>query len=535
MQTHPFAISLLLMLSAFAAAEAQEAHEVIYDQPAGQLTIYQRHGYTVNENEYTAAITTSTQSGLVSVVMAPDEGLAYIQDPVSGYTFSGAWVRGELSADGTTITLPMGQLVDYTRSFDLGYELQVLQLNADTGKYEVDSLCTSVTYTVSDGQIALNGTSADRILGLIIRAFGHPQGSAIGQSFDYLEGEWLGFGDFESVYMPSDLQAPTPPYGLATDAFYLTTAAFDGSNYHPYSATVRVGYDEDVEHVWIQNITNFLPSAWAMGDRVADDLVVIPSGQFIGTIDGIPLFLHGATLNADNSFSIKDIELNMTERGYTTTDFVFISTSATALEYVTFYMGLTIADEPDRTVEPPVTLTTRGYMMNYAESAGAMTRQQPVQVGIADGQVYVQGLWSWMPDAWVCGAVEGSRVRFALPQFMGTYDDDGEVYPIYLTAFDEQSGMLQPELTFAYDAASGALTDASLPVSIGINKTGYLSVQDYYNLSFTLTDTQGLTAAATTPSAGTDFYDLSGRRARPVTRGLLIDRAGRKHLAPAHK
>lgn len=521
---------LLFLMTGFATQVWADAPEIIYSQPGGVLRIYNRMGKMVTENE-TGVISTSDQEGTMSIVFASDS-VVYIQDPVSGYTMSGAWVKGQLSADGTLITVPLGQYIDYTRSFDMAYQLQML--NYDTAKktYVVDETTTEVTYTLtSDTTIVLNGTSDQHILGLIFRTFGNPLGAAIGQDFMYLNYLWIGEGDYGSAYTLMDIQAQQPPSDMPTRQYYATSAEYDGAAYYPYSGTVRVG--EDGTDVWVQGISRLLPSAWIKGKMQEDGKIVFPTGQFMGTIEGIALFFHGAALTADNNFYIKDAELTFDGEEYVTYDFLFVTTSATSLQYVNFYMGETFSPERDAALDV-VDVETETYTLSYQEynsNNQLVSGSRKVQLGLIDGEAYIQGIWAGLPETWVKGRIEGETITFDMPQYLGTYTDDDTTYPIYFTAFNGQTGQMLRQLTFAYDEASGQLSEASSPISIGINKTGYLSVQDYYTPVLTRDKADGVERMRNGENEKMrTYYRLDGRPAsQQPQRGMYI-RDGKKVL-----
>jgi len=510
------------MLTVITQAQGQRAPEIIYNQPEGELKLYQREGYQIKEDEENNTFNVIGQSDMMSIVFG-DNHEVYMLDPVSGYTLGGSWVKGTLNDEGNTITIPVGQYVDYTRTFDMAYQMVVLSLDKESNTYVTDATVTEVTYTIdANGVIIQNGLSQERILGLIIRTFGNPQGSAIGQDFFYLNGEWLGSGDFGSVYKPSGMQVAQPPVGLETESYYLTTASFNGVEYTPHQATVEVANDQDKEEVWIKGLSQYLPNAWAKG-AYDNGHVVIPSGSFLGTLEGIPLYLHGASLDASSNFHIKDIELTLEDGQYVTYDFVFFTTSATALEYVNFYMGVTLSKNADTAVEAPEGLLTQRYTMAYQNNSG-QNFSKSVLVGFTGDEVYLQGLWSSLPSAWVKGHIDGSQIILNMPQYLGSYTDSYTKYPIYATAFNEQNGELYRQLIFDYNAEDGTLT-ASTAISIGINKTGYLSVQDYYSVVLTNDAMTGIDQLAiSSDQSATTYYDMQGRRTGSTQRGLLIQK-----------
>ncbi|MBR1415000.1 MAG: hypothetical protein IJ570_03970 [Prevotella sp.] len=508
----------MLALAALAVQAQDDDYtppEVLHSQPEGVLRLYERSGSVLIEDESAATYSVQQQEGTIALVFAPDGATVYLQDPVSAYTLGASWVKGSLSADGTTITLPLGQYVDYTRTFDMAYQLQMLSLV--DGTYQIDSLVTSVSYDITaDGTIAIGGTSQQHILGLVIRTFGHPQGAAIGQDFAYLNGEWLGFGDFASVYTPSEMEVLSPPDDLDVQTGYLTSASFDGASYAPYSTTVKTGTDAQSGDFWLQGITSFLPAAWVKG-RAEGSTVTLPTGQLMGTLEGIPLYLHGAALNADNSFTIKDIEMSCEADRYVTYDYLFVSTSATALEYVTFYMGATIAAQPETPLALPEDADPVEATMSYADTPGGPRSNHGVQLALpGDGDtLWLRAPWPYLPDACVRGTVADGTATFPVPQYLGTYEANDIVYPVYFTAFDATTGHVLRSLTFAFNTQNGELSAPSSPVSIGINKTGYLSVQDYFDITVVPDQQMRLAPVPVAPVAsGTAplFYDLGGRR-----------------------
>ncbi len=86
---------------------------MITTQPEGELKVYNRAGQTLDGNG--GYVTPTTQSGTCNIVYAPDGTTIYMQDPISGYK-TGAWVEG--TVDGNTITVPLGQELEYDSNYD---------------------------------------------------------------------------------------------------------------------------------------------------------------------------------------------------------------------------------------------------------------------------------------------------------------------------------------------------------------------------------------------------------------------------------
>lgn len=455
---------------------------VIEDQPEGELRLYQRTGVVirevekevVGENEWPYEITTEAQDGSMSVVFGTD-GKVYIQRPVSWSYYNG-WVEGTLSADGKTITVPMGQYIAYAKSLEMAVQVAMFTYDEERNSYFYNPAIEQVTYTINaDGTITLNGTDELNILGTMNRAFG--------QQFQYLDYEWLQAGDCSSVYIPIEEMPLTPPQGMATESYYLTTAINDGIEWEPYEATVAVGFDG--EDMWLQGISKYLPSAWIKG-HVEGNTVTFANTQLLGAYE-VLLYFKAADYNPVNGNTTqKDMVLNIDGDGtkFYTYDYAFITTDKDNLSYINYYQGLTLSKQRDAVVEAPQGLKTYQYKVSYKtldEYGSLVSRQDTIAVGFSGNQVYIGGLWEFMPGAWVTGRLDDGQLVLDLPQYMGDYDQENELtYPIYLNAFDQSTGRLNRQLSLTYDPATHSFQDQSSAFGFGINKTGYLNVKDYY-------------------------------------------------------
>ena len=107
---------------------------------------------------------------------------------------------------------------------------------------------------------------------------------------------------------------------------------------------------------------------------------------------------------------------------------------------------------------------------------------------------------------------------------MGSYDDMYVgAYPIYLSAFNPTTGLLLSQVTFNFNADNNSFTNSSSPLCVGINKTGYLSIQDFYEAAFVPYDS-GVDSIVADDAYITGYYDLQGRRLdkAPADGGIYI-------------
>ncbi len=463
---------------------------VIEDQPEGELRIYNRSGgvirevekpYTVEEGESPYEIIQEQQEGSLSIVFAPDNKV-YIERPVSWSYYDG-WVEGTLSDDGKTITVPMGQYVAYTKSLEMAVQVGVFVYDEDRGSYFYDESIDELTYTINDdGSISQNDTDPYIILGTMNRAFG--------DQFQYLDYEWLQAGDYGSVYTLAAEQPIAPPADLVTENYYLTTANFDGMEWEPYTATVAMGFDGD--DVWLQGVSQYLPSAWIKGTRNGST-ITFPNTQLLGAYD-VLLYFKCASLDlVTGNTTEKDMVLTMSdENTWYTYDYVFISADKNSLYYINYYQGLTISKYPNMPLQVPEDLETEPYIFKYTTVVDNkdVEAELEVELGIHNNEVYIRGIWEYLPDAWVKGRIVGGRMVLDLPQYIGDYKEEYSItYPMYLVGFNAQTGVIQRQVKFDYNQTTGVFSNPTHPIGIGINKTGYLNLLDYYDAELTPVNT----------------------------------------------
>ena len=484
---------------------------VIENQPDGELRIYQRSGSVVREvekedfdEEDPYELVYEQQEGTVSVVYGADNKV-YIQHPVSTSYYDG-WVEGTLSADGKTITVPMGQYIAYTRSLEMAVQVAVFSYDEYEDTYTYDESVSELTFTIGDdGTLTLGGTDREHVLGTMNRVFG--------DVFKYLDYEWLQGGDYESVFTPIDETPLTPPADLITETYYLTTANFNGIEWEPYQATVNIGFDGD--DMWLQGISKFLPEAWIKG-TCSGNTVTFANPQLLGSYETLLYFKSAEVVPATGETTQKDLVLTYDGEGtYSTIDYVYITTDKANLTYVNYYQGLTLSKLPDQVVEVPGDLTVEEYEFSYTTriEGDLVDSSHRVNVGFAGDKVYIQGLWPTLPEAWVCAQLTRGSMVMSMPQYLGDYVEEySGTYPIYLTAFDPMTGILQPQVTMDYDPATRVFGGLSLPLSIGINKTGYLGLQDYENATFTpINPFSGVIDTLGESDQPVKYYDLQGR------------------------
>lgn len=90
----------------------------------------------------------------------------------------------------------------------------------------------------------------------------------------------------------------------------------------------------------------------------------------------------------------------------------------------------------------------------YADGAGSAAVPTDVNVAFVGNEVYISGLTSNFPDAWIKGTLDGTTVTFSGLQFVGMYSSTA---PIWAVGADSDTGDLQ-DFTMTYDSEAQTLT-----------------------------------------------------------------------------
>ena len=150
------------------ALKAPSRVDIITEQPEGTVVSYQRSGEYMAVSLY--GYETERQSGRVKIVYAEDGKTVYIQDILCYAEGQGVWVVGELSDDGLTITVPLGQFVAYNEEYNYGVILEwgstdVIDLGDDFYwlDFYIDESREEVTYAVDpeNGTITMLDSEGD--------------------------------------------------------------------------------------------------------------------------------------------------------------------------------------------------------------------------------------------------------------------------------------------------------------------------------------------------------------------------------------
>ena len=261
----------------------------------------------------------------------------------------------------------------------------------------------------------------------------------------------------------------TPPASLETHGYRLNAYIFDGSSWEAVDRTLQIGFDGN--DVYMQGFSVYLPEAWIKGTLNEDHTQVTFPMQYYGAYYGYPLYFYPVTPFSDG-YELIDAVFDYEERA----DVFFLNQDNVCyiLEnahpdqlgwYYQYDSEMTITSDQGTVVVPegletqPYMLT--GYYMGYDDDIDMWFEGDPLmgsaKVGFDGDDIYVQGLCSYLPKAWVKGHREGDTYVFDNGQYFGPFAYVGEVYPLYFMGCTPETNDAEP-FTLTLDAETGVFT-----------------------------------------------------------------------------
>jgi len=267
--------------------------DVITDQPAGEVKVYQRAGGAFYS--FWGYIFGAYQDGgALQIVYASDGKTVYIQDPVSQLAV-GTWVKGELrmGAKGKIIAVPLDQYVYYYDSYGYGYKLAMIKMGTDEDgnlTYGKDETVTEATYTIDGDQISLDNSYGD---------FSTYECYGLGLVWSD-DDSWTGYLDFSSVYTLFTDEAVTIPDGTELEDWSMTWVGDNGREGKMVKGAI-VGDD-----VYVQGFSQYVPDG-VMKGTISDGVVTFPSKQYIGMGSGSFMYMYGLVYENDGYYILDEL------------------------------------------------------------------------------------------------------------------------------------------------------------------------------------------------------------------------------------
>ena len=266
------------------------------------------------------------------------------------------------------------------------------------------------------------------------------------------------------------------PQGVTPIEYTLEAAGETSQGYIDIEGTMLVAFNGT--DVYLQGLAYYFPDAYVKG-KLVNGQVIVPTGQFVGEDSYGPEYIvalgdDGSEEFTDEDNIVFDYDAEsgvMTLVGYYGESGTKDSEGLWDYFYEAVYTpGAFVL--PDPVVAPEGLETETWYLA--CESRYGKIRANEVQVGFADGEVYIQGLCEYLPEAWVKGTISGNTATFASGQFYGTYND---TYNLFFVGYDSDEEDIA-DVVFTIDNEAGTMTTDQWIILNG--KQSSISYYDYY-------------------------------------------------------
>lgn len=351
--------------------------------------------------------------------------------------------------------------------------------------------------TFTDGSYIKSGA-------LAINMENHATWKSLGIQCIYYGGEERNEGEIV-WYTPRWPFKVTLPEGLT-----VTEHDFVGANNRTGAAINRVvGVAFDGDDMYIRGLGSVDETAWVKGTKNATGDYVFPAGQDLGLYhDEDRLFFIGyandkvtdAILTVDAAGGVYTFTTGIVENAdYTDKMYTLLNIASGA----TIEMAEAQPEVPT-VVEVPEGLQTESWIFSGTDYFDKTSVARSVKVGFDGDDVYVQGLSSEVPAAWIKGTLDGDQLTFKSGQFLGGADS------LFFIGYNLKSGISDYVMT--YDEEAGKFTNDDVNSLLGVNAYKdkvQASVYEFYNTT-KIAKVVNRAATPATPSVTTLRYTNVG-------------------------
>ena len=139
--------------------------------------------------------------------------------------------------------------------------------------------------------------------------------------------------------------------------------------------------------------------------------------------------------------------------------------------------NITMKKQTDKPVAAPEGLETESYALEADGYMGSL-----VNVGFSGDDVYIQGIYNELPEAWVKGTISGNKVIFKSGQYLGADNyhqylvaaTAEQVWDDYYEEYYTEYTLADGDIEFDYDASTKTLNNGSaFLINAGKNQVSY--------------------------------------------------------------
>jgi hypothetical protein len=248
----------------------------------------------------------------------------------------------------------------------------------------------------------------------------------------------------------------TPPASGDVEYYTLTaTASYGQTQNESVTRQIKIVWDADDEDVvYIQGLSYYMPSSFVMGMfNKTGDQVIFSAGQYMGN-PGVDLYFGGY----GDGTALTDVVADFDEKesSFTFSDIILDNGDPSEIGYYAYMQNVTIVPldgEPEIPVEIPSDLEYEKYAYSATDYFDKVDVSGNVNIGIYGEDVYIQGMSTDYPNAWIKGTFENdTTVVFPSGQLLTTERS------LYFVAINDNFDPVD-QYTLIYDPVTGVFEE----------------------------------------------------------------------------
>lgn len=239
-----------------------------------------------------------------------------------------------------------------------------------------------------------------------------------------------------------------PPESAIAETYYTVSGTLYvyNSGWQAVNTPESVQVIVDGSDIYIAGLAYYVEDAWIKG-TIEGTTATFPAAQQVDDDEQYPEWISGS----NDGGSLCDIVFDFDQEAGTlkcVTQYIGECASEDLFSLYAYWVKPSFLKEQPEVVVLPDWVETEAYTItarNYNDDADVYV---PLKIGFDGNNVYIQGLATYLPEAWIKGTIDGTTITFPTGQYLGNYYG----YNMFLNVLSGD------DVVFDYDEVTGTLT-----------------------------------------------------------------------------
>ena len=260
----------------------------------------------------------------------------------------------------------------------------------------------------------------------------------------------------------AEAELVTPPASAQVETWYTTNGKFMANS--PYglqdftSLMNAINVAIDGSDIYIQGLSYYFPEGWIKG-TVSGGKASFANGQLVGEDEAGAVYFCGSN-DVESLVDFIVFKYDAGE-GLMESETIYLLENSNTTEpypYSYWYKPSFSKTKPNSgLVELPESVVPEEWTITYNNNMDVPSSGS-LMIGFDGKDVYLQGLCSYLPKAWIKGSLDGTTITFPGRQYFGFYQD---------TPYSGYDMFLQDEdVVFTYDAEASKITAVTKEITL---------------------------------------------------------------------